>query len=469
MISLQSREASPPRSICEYNASRDGRYAWFLLTWHPEKDTTLEEIVAEIKLEVMNSQIANISRLEIEKWLRQFFSDLHWKLHARLRKTNLQERGISLFFGVLFDHELYFVQFGRIFALLADSKKLSPVGKDWKNYQVQTLEGLQLFGLADQDPVFKPQRLYIGDNQRLIILSGDLARKIIPRVNDPGTIDTLIETYAHEDNPLWLILDGREKLIKPKRHGLSRLQISSIVLISLSVLTALYMIFGNRSIDQGLHKLRLSFQREKTIRLEQIPTNLKINTSDLRKHLDRIVNLPARNIALEIVWNTELPYVVSHTPIFDLNTIYLVSNSQLNAYDKKSRQLLWSKQFPSQIRHATLYDDMLLIGLHDQQVWGLKDDGTEVWQLALPTESLTGSDFVPCEIKPNDDPRLDRSIAVLPSHKGISIIDPARGETLSSLTLKQELEALSAYDAYANCFYAVVNGAILCIELKIEN
>ncbi|MDD2229226.1 MAG: hypothetical protein PHY48_07440, partial [Candidatus Cloacimonetes bacterium] len=146
MISLQSREASPPRSICEYRASKDGRFAWFLLTWHPEKDVVLEEIVAEIKLEVLNSEINNISRMEIEKWLRSFFADLHWKLHARLRKSSLVEKGISLFFGVLYDHELYFVKTGRIFAIVTDAKKIRSVGKDWKNYQVQSQKGLQLFG-----------------------------------------------------------------------------------------------------------------------------------------------------------------------------------------------------------------------------------------------------------------------------------------------------------------------------------
>ena len=73
MISLHSCEASPPRSVCEYKASRDGSFAWFLLTFHPEKDNVLEEIVAEIKLEVINSKINAISRLEIEKWLKQFF------------------------------------------------------------------------------------------------------------------------------------------------------------------------------------------------------------------------------------------------------------------------------------------------------------------------------------------------------------------------------------------------------------
>ncbi|MDD4309022.1 MAG: hypothetical protein PHO32_01445 [Candidatus Cloacimonetes bacterium] len=469
MISLQSRESNPPRSICEFNASRDGRFAWFLLLWHPEKDHILEEIVAEIKLEIINSPINSVSRLEIEKWQKGFFSDLHWKLHARFRKSDLQEKGISLFFGVLYDHELYFVQSGRIFCVVTDAKKMKSVGKDWQNYKVQSQEGLQLFGYADKDLMLKTNRLYIGDNQRLIVISGELAAKVFPQVSDFGTIDKFIETFTSCDNPLWLILDGRERLIKPKRQKFTRLQISSSILIFLAVLTVLYMVFGNRSLDQLVHKTRLTFQQEKTLRLEQIPSNLKINKEDLRKYLDRIVNLPARNISLQIAWSTEMPYQASLSPAFSLDAIYLINGNRLNSFDKKNQQLLWSKVFPADIRFILNGQGILLITLANQQVIGLKEDGAVLWQQYLPTESIAGDRFSPCEIRNSDDPRLDRSIVVIPSQRGISILDPTQGETLSTLTLKQDLQALSAYDSFSNCFYAVVDGAILCISLKIEN
>ncbi|GAB1467744.1 hypothetical protein MASR2M64_04270 [Candidatus Cloacimonadota bacterium] len=469
MISLQSREAAPPRSICEYSASKDGRFAWFLLTWHPEKDVVLEEIVAEIKLEVLNSQINNISRMEIEKWMKGFFADLHWKLHARLRKSSLVEKGISLFFGVMYDHELYFVQSGRIFAIITDAKKIRSVGKDWKNYQVQSQKGLQLFGYEDSDLVLKPNRFYLAEKQRLVVLSGELAQKMLPRVSDPATIDTLIETYASEDNPLWLVLEGRERLIKPKHRKLSRVQISSIVLLSLTLITAIYMMFGNRFLDQFVYKSRLSFQKEKITRLEQIPTTLKISTDDIRKYMDRIVSTPARNVSMEVAWNTELPYDIKLSPAFSLDNIYLVADSRLLAFSKKNRQLLWSKDFNHDIRSVLQSHGDLLVSLANQQVFGLKEDGSEAWKQSLPTESIVADRFMPCEIRNTNDPRLDKSIVVIPSRRGINIIDPSNGETLSSITLRQDLQALSAYDSFDNCFYAVVDGAILCIELKILN
>ncbi|HNW24021.1 MAG TPA: PQQ-binding-like beta-propeller repeat protein [Candidatus Cloacimonas sp.] len=469
MISLQSLQASPPRSICEYKTTKDGHFAWFLLTWHPEKDNVLEEIVAEIKLEVLNSKVSTLSRLEVEKWLKQFFSELHWKLYGILRKTQLQEKGISLFFGVLFDNELYFVQFGRIFCVLADSKKIAPVGRDWKNFQVQSLEGMQLLGLNAQDISIKPRRVYIDSKQHLIVLSGELAHTVFNSVNEPAAIDTLLETYATEDNPLWLILEGKEELTKQKRRKLSRLQVTSIILIALALLAALYMMLGNRILDQMIHKTRLSIKEENILRLEQIPANLNITSENLKKYMDKLVNMPARNISLRIAWSTELPYDVSLSPSFSLSTIYLVSHNRLSAYDKKSRQLLWSKLLADEIRTTTIHQGVLIVYLANQQILGLNDDGQQLWQQHLPTESITGDRFIPCIIKNSDDPRLDRSIIVIPSKRGISILDPVRGETLSSLTLKQDLNALSVYDSFTNCFYAVVDDAVLCIELKIVN
>jgi len=469
MISLHSCEASPPRSVCEYKASRDGSFAWFLLTFHPEKDNVLEEIVAEIKLEVINSKINAISRLEIEKWLKQFFSDLHWKLYGILRKTTLNEKGISLFFGVLYDDELYFVQFGRIFCVLADHKKMKPVGKDWRNYQVQSLEKMQLLGYNEKDLIIKPQRVRIENNQLFVVISGELAQKIFLTVTDPVSIETLIETYITEDNPLWLILGGSENLAKPKRRKLSRLQVTSIILIFLAVLAAVYVMVGNRFLDQMVHKMRLSVKEEKPLRLEQIPTNLNINSENLKKYMDKLVNMPARNISFTVAWTTELPYQVSLSPSFTLSTIYLVSGNRLSAYDKKSRQLLWTKILEDEILSTTVHQGLLMIYLANQQILGLNTDGIVLWQQYLPTERITGDRFVPCIISNSDDPRLDRSIMVIPSKRGISILDPAKGETLSSITLKQDLYALSVYDSFANCFYAVVDNAVLCVELNIVN
>jgi hypothetical protein len=39
MVSLLNRVAVFPSGMFDFNASQDGRFGWFLITWHPETDS----------------------------------------------------------------------------------------------------------------------------------------------------------------------------------------------------------------------------------------------------------------------------------------------------------------------------------------------------------------------------------------------------------------------------------------------
>ncbi len=163
MIALKSKIDHSPYTLVEHQVSQDGRFGWFLALWHPEQNMALQELNTEIRLAIRNSQASNISKAEVEGWLKSFFKDLHWKLHAILRKSDLQEKGLSLFFGILYDHELFFVQFGRLFASLSDGKSLKHIANQYQHHQMQTLSKLNLFGLEDKDINTKVQRVFIGE------------------------------------------------------------------------------------------------------------------------------------------------------------------------------------------------------------------------------------------------------------------------------------------------------------------
>ena len=107
MVTLQNKYAAFPTGMFDFNACQDGRFGWFLLTWHPETDPILEEIQTQIKMDFRNSALGQTSKLEIENWLKTYLAEYHWKLHAAFRKTNLKEKGISLLLAVLFDHEVF--------------------------------------------------------------------------------------------------------------------------------------------------------------------------------------------------------------------------------------------------------------------------------------------------------------------------------------------------------------------------
>ncbi len=469
MISIRSRRFDPPRSICEYQAAKDGRYAWFLCTWHPESDLVLEEIQAEIKLEILNSGVQEISKMEIANWLKTFFADFHWKLHARLRKTGLKEKGISLFFGVIFDRELHFVQFGRLFCAQTEGKKLNFPGRNWKNYHVQTITELNLLGLDEEDIRVKPERISLAEGERFIVLPGSLAGRVFGSEPDLGSLVTLIESYASAQNPLWLILENVSSLSKTRRSRFSKVHISAAILLLLTLAAIAYIGFGNNWFDVIAHKARILFRSRRTTTLEEIPNILKIDNSNIFKYLDKTVNAPARNIELLIMWSTDLPYHITAAPAFNLDTIYLASDNNLLAFNKKNRNLLWKTPLAADIVSILNTEAGVVVALENRQLLGLKDDGSLIWTQDVNAYLSDRSHLQALEITNADNPRIARSITVIPLERGLSVVDSHRGENLCELKLTQKLQYFSDYDRFDSCFYAVVADAILCIELKIIN
>lgn len=469
MISLQNKHFTAPGSNLDYTASPDGKRAWFLCTWHPENSHELEEIQAQIKLEILNASPLTISKLEIENWLKNLYSEFHWKLHASMRKSNLVEKGISLLFGVLYDGELFFVQFGRIFAALADAKGVSPVGKNWKHAHISTAKDLELLGFSEHDLKIKPVRTMINDDQSLVIVPGVIAGKLFEQMTDSRSLDALLSSYASSGNAMWLVLTGKPDFEPKKRKKLSRLQISSIILLLVTLLAILYVSFGNRFMDTGFRKLGMLFRSRTANRLEQLPQTLNISNAEVIKIMDKVVNSPARNIQCRMAWNTDLPYVVTANPAFDLNQIYLAAGKTLLAYDKKSRNLLWSINLESEIVSLQKTQVNLVAGLANRNLMGFKADGSPSWTTKTNREPRAANTPRAIELTNSDDARIDGSIIVIPEEKGISILESNRGENLSNITLVDKLAFLSAYDSYANCFYAVAGNSLICLELKILN
>jgi hypothetical protein len=469
MIAIQGLHDNPPYTFVEKNLSQDGRFGWILAMWHPEENLHLDEMAAELRLAVRNSVVGSISKAEVEKWLKAFMNELHWKLHAMLRKSQLMEKGLSVFFAVVYDHELFFVQFGRIFCGLSDGKKLRSIGVDYRHHQMQTLEKLNLLGFSDRDIAVKVNRVFIGENQRFLALSGNLCAKVFETYSDPASLDHYVESFATSANPLWIIIDGRSRLIKPRRRKLNRLQISTGIIILLTLVATAYMLFGNRFLDQLLHRTRINVKRNATLRLDQIPNTIVVDTQNLLKYLERIVNLPARNIELDILWSATLPYQVTSAPVFSMDTIYLAADNNLIAFEKKNRELIWKKSFEHRINSLFVSDNILMVCLDGDTAFGFKEDGSQIWQLDISSPITDLGYLEPSRIAPEDDPRLDKSITIVPSSKIINVIDAHRGETLSTITFKEDIFSLSAYDSYANCFYAIVGDGIISIGLKIAN
>jgi len=213
----------------------------------------------------------------------------------------------------------------------------------------------------------------------------------------------------------------------------------------------------------------MSVKSKQALRLDQIPNTLSIDTQNFIKYMDRIVNLPARDIELQIIWSASLNYSITGAPVFSLDNIFLTAEHNLIAFDKKSRELKWKKSFDAPISSVLFLDNTLMVCLKSNMASAYREDGSLIWEAEMTCPAESSTNLNPLRIGVQEDPRLDRPILMIPSGEVISIVDAARGESLSTITFVDEIAAISAYDNYANCFYAIVDDALICIQLKIVN
>lgn len=458
MITIQSKFAQPPQSMCESQSSKDGRYGWFLCVAHEENDIALEEIQAEIKLELMSAKVLEIGKMEIESWLKSFFADFHWKLHASLRRTNLREQGLSLFLAISYDHDIYFVQFGRIFCAVTKDKKLQIVGRNWKNYHVQTLRDLNLLGMSEEEIRVKPQKFHLDENESLVVLPGKVAVQVFGSATDVGSLRPLIESFNTSSPALWLIVKHVSPLAKPKKRRFTKLEISSLALLLGTILAIAYMAFGGRWLDVVLHRTRK----------EAAETRLRAGTQ-IRENIGKVVNSTARSIELTLDWNAQLPHEITVVPAFNQNTIFLASGEDLYAYKLSSREQLWKKTFDAPVTTILTTTLGLQLTLDNGSTLGLDQQGKVTWTQMLQTHLDDRAYLKVTEITPDQDKRIDNIITVIPLKSGIAVLDSNLGTVMSELKLNEELKFLSRYDDYNNCFYAVMGNSLVCVNLKIIN
>jgi len=472
MITLKDRMENFPSGMFEFNSSQDGRFGWFLLTWHPETDPILEEIQIQIKVDLRNSALGQTSKVEIESWLKDFFAEYHWKLHAAFRKTNLKEKGISLFLAVMYDHELYIMEFGRMLCGLVEKDSIHPVGRSWTNFHVKSLEEMQMLGLSESDISVKPKRIMMPENQYLIALPSVYCDQLMNQNIEYSSLNTLLQSIFEETNGCYLMLESTSKLTLPKRPRFKRFQVTAVVIMVLTLLALLYMQFGNRWLESTGRKLKILLTSKTRLTVEQIPQYLNIQSESIKRQwqkIERIANQPARQIRLTQSWQTDLNFLITANPSFDTKNIYIASDNNLMAFDKNSNKLAWKKDFETNVKGVTVIRGNLIVFLANQQMVCLKNGEDIFWTKPIDDRILVKQTLAPFELSSEEDPRIYGSILIVPSEKGIYVHDVNSGNQITAIMFEKRLQFLSDYDAYNNCFYAVVADGVHCISLDILN
>ncbi len=470
MVVLHSHQAAPPFGVFDFNASQDGGFGWFLLTWHPEQDHVLEEIQTQIKLDIRNAQLETVSQLEIETWLKNFFAEYHWKLHALFRRTSLREKGISLLLAVLYDHDIYYVQFGRLLCGIVDEDYIRPEGRNWENFHVSSLDEMSLLGLSESDIRVKPGRITLAAKQLFAALPSTLADRLMKQNVDHATIATLLPALAESTHGCYLVLEAKSKPAIKRHRRFKRHQFSALIILLLTLAAVSYLLFGNQWLECTGRKIKQLLTSKIRLQVEQIPNELNIQSHSLRSGFEKIVqyaNQPARQIRLIQEWQTDIEFMVTAAPSFDLKNIYVVSEDKLMAYTKSSKQLVWNKSLPANIRDVAVVRDNLIVFLDNRQMLCLKDNSEVEWVKESPERFAAGGLPAPQEIGSGNDPRLMGSILVVPAENTLSVYDVNSGKLLGQTKFDKRIQYLSHYDEFDNCFYAVVADGIHCIGLDI--
>lgn len=472
MVVLNGSLAKFPSSLFDFSASHDGRFGWFLLTWHPENDPVLEEIQTQIKLDIRNSNLGQASQLEIESALKNFFAEYHWKLHAVFRKTNLREKGISLLFAVLFDQELYFLEFGRMLSGIVEKDNIRSADRSWANFHVKTLQEMNLLGLSEADIPIKPKHIHLDAGQKFIALPSSCADLISKEKINSSMFETLIRSITESNDTCYFLLESKAKQPIKRKRRFRKYQISALIVSLLVIVAVLYMLFGNRWLETMERKTKLLVSSKSRLTVERIPDYLNIQSQTIRKQwqkLEQYTNQPARQIDLTKNWTTDLNFLVTATPAFDLHNIYISSEDKLLAFDKHSKKLLWNKTLPANIKAIKIMRGSLVLFLDNDQIYCLKDGNTVSWSKNVSDPFAGKSSLSPFELDSNEDPRLNSSILIVPTERGLYIFDVNSGNLLTKLNFDKHLQFLSSYDAFDNCFYAVAADNIICVSLNIQN
>mgnify|MGYP007016078271 FL=1 len=111
----------------------------------------------------------------------------------------------------------------------------------------------------------------------------------------------------------------------------------------------------------------------------------------------------------------------------------------------------------------------LVLFLDNDQIYCLKDGNTVSWSKNVSDPFAGKSSLSPFELDSNEDPRLNSSILIVPTERGLYIFDVNSGNLLTKLNFDKHLQFLSSYDAFDNCFYAVAADNIICVSLNIQN
>ncbi len=445
--------------------------SFFLLTYNLNNSSFLKSVNAFVLEEILKLKPNSISENNIKDKLVEFFNDLHWKINAMFNKSGDKQKGISLFFAIKRNENIYFVQFGRLAIGLITEMKFREIGLSWDMYPIATVESLNQLGSIQQDIPVNVHSIVLGSDSTLFAFPS----KQIPIIKESvkhGANSVLTALLAPEEevNHYIYISNLPEKLMKPMKffRGHS-FRVSAIVFSVIIIVTMLYYFLGDNYVEQ------VGYKTEESLTSHNILFELKnltdsINNPELEKQLAKYVYSPAKDLSLKIVWQGKFTHNITYPPLFDYNNIYLIIENNIAAVSKKSKEVVWQIKTESVILEAKTVENNLLIHCSNNEILLLNAKGDTIWRTSQRKDirKLAHKYHSSIIVTRKEDKRLNSGIMIDTQNNQIDIFSLITGENVSSITFDAQVKYISDYDTINNCLYAIVGQNLVILKLSIK-
>ncbi len=446
--------------------------SFFLLTYNLKDSPFLKSVNAFILEEVLKLKPNSIPELEIKSTFVEFFNDLNWKVNAMFNKAGEEHKGLSLFFAVKRSNRLYFVQFGRLACGLLRGDEFKEIGLSWSIYPIATVESLKQLGSQQDDIPVNVYEISIVTSSTFFTFPSKLIPMIQESVkNGPNEILTTLIAAEEDVKHFFFFSKLPERFIKPLKffQGHS-FRTSAIAFGIIILITILYYFFGDNIVEQ------IGFKTEETLTSHNILFELKnltdsINNPELEKQLAKYVYSPAKDVSLKLIWQGQFTHDITHSPLFDLNNIYLIIGNNIAAVSKRDKEVVWQKSLNSVIKHAESVENNLLIHGSNKDVMLLNSKGEIIWQNSLGSQLSEPIQYghSSVTITRKEDKRLNSGLMVSSQSDRINIFSLITGDIIHTISFNDtQVKYISDYDSINNCFYAVVGQNMVILKLQIK-
>ena len=447
-----------------------------LLTHNLEESEFLNRINFHILERLMNLNLEDVPKKDLEKTLKEFFIEINWQLYSRFRNTQTMEFGISLMLLIILNDEIFLVQFGRMLCGKIKTGELEHIGNDWKNLAVKSKSELSLLGAKDENIVTKIHKFKLENGEIFFSIPSlkveELKKLGINSLSIKENINTL---YNAEKFPFCIINSGNIKELKKRGWFRNiRTRIIAVIMSLIIILSVIYVFYGKNWFADQQHLLK---QKNREFRQNELmDTFLKLQEqgqetlNEIFKQNLELEIFPHQKIEMQKIWTQNIPFFPTLKPFFDYKMIYLVSDHKILSLKKKTQKKCWEKSIENKIVNLELLDaNRLLLILENQEILCLnRDSGDMIWtkkcDLEISKSKESKSAF---QISLDKYKRLGSSIILLHSKETVTLLNTIEGDSIFTYKSDTKIDLISDFDLLEKCIYIIENKRISKIAIEV--